>query len=493
MKKAIYGFCAALICAPLFLQAQSKNVFLDRNYWSETPSIEEVKNSIEEGYDPLELNNRSFNGTTYAILNNMPTETIEFLLSLEGNDINTITHDGRNYLHWAANKDNLELVKYLVDHNINTGLVDDHGYSVLNFAATTGKQNPEMYDYLLAHGSKITETNHDGANSLLLLIPHLKDFAMVDYFISKGLDLDSKDKDGNGAFYYAAKTGNTEMMDILIEKGVKYTNSNAMIAASKGTRRSSNPLSVFEYLEKKGLQANVVTKEGETPLHLLAGKAKDTDVIRYFIGKGVDVNKQDKDGNTALINAAGRNNLKVVSFIVEKSKDINASNKDGETALTNAVKGNKGEVVSYLISKGAEVNHKDKEGNNVGFYLIQSYRPNNKGAFNEKLELLQKNGFDPKAKQAKGNTLFHLAAEINDLNLLKAVQALGVDVNQTNDEGTTPLQIAAMKATDDVILKYLIKIGADTKVKTAFEETVYDLANENELLQAKGVNITFLK
>ena len=34
-------------------------------------------------------------------------------------------------------------------------------------------------------------------------------------------------------------------------------------------------------------------------------------------------------------------------------------------------------------------------------------------------------------------------------------------------------------------MKYLISKGADTKVKTDFEETVYDLAIENEMLQKR--------
>ena len=40
---------------------------------------------------------------------------------------------------------------------------------------------------------------------------------------------------------------------------------------------------------------------------------------------------------------------------------------------------------------------------------------------------------------------------------------------------------AAMKATDTTILKFLLDQGADKTIKTEFDETVLDLANENEL------------
>ena len=68
-----------------------------------------------------------------------------------------------------------------------------------------------------------------------------------------------------------------------------------------------------------------------------------------------------------------------------------------------------------------------------------------------------------------------------------------IDVNAKNKEGITALQISAMKAKDDKIIKYLLGIGADKTIKTDFDETVYDLASENELLKKQNVNISFLK
>ena len=46
-------------------------------------------------------------------------------------------------------------------------------------------------------------------------------------------------------------------------------------------------------------------------------------------------------------------------------------------------------------------------------------------------------------------------------------------------------RIAAMKAEDDAIIKYLLAQGADKTVMTDFDETIFDLASENELLKNK--------
>ena len=107
--------------------------------------------------------------------------------------------------------------------------------------------------------------------------------------------------------------------------------------------------------------------------------------------------------------------------------------------------------------------------------------------------MLAAKGLDITQHQKDGNSLFHLALETSDLKLLKWVDISKVDINVKNDEGLTALHKAAMIATDDVVLKYLLSIGADKNIKTTFEESAYDLATENELLQQSNTNIQFLK
>ncbi|UII24009.1 ankyrin repeat domain-containing protein [Fulvivirga ligni] len=492
--KSIITTC--LLFLTVSLGYGQENIFLQRSYWEKSPSLDEVKKIIEQGNDPAAFNAHKFNGIMYAMLSKLPAETVIYMLDNYSQDINELTHDGRNYLHWAAMGGSIELMKYLVERGVDVNMVDDHGYSVITFAATTGQADERIYNYLLANGANIKDVNHDGANSLLLLIPHLSDDQMIDYFIDHGLSLQDQDENGNNVFFYTAKTGNKDMMDILIEKGVDYKalgkkGANAIIAASQGTRRKTNDLNVFKYLESKGIAPNIITEEGVTPLHALAARSKDASVIEYFINKGVDINQVDNHGNTALINAASRNDLQIVKLVT--IKEINHKNKAGETALANAVRGNTIEVVEFLIDKGAEVKLTDAEGKTLGYYLVNSFNGQNKKDFDSKLSLLKKHGFDPARSQAKGNSLLHLAVEKNDLSLVEKVLAMNIDVNQVNNEGTTALQIAAMKATDADILKLLVSKGANKKVKTDFDESVYDLASENEVLKENKIDLQFLK
>ena len=129
-----------------------------------------------------------------------------------------------------------------------------------------------------------------GANVLLLVAPYIKDTSLIEYFIKNGVNLRSTDNNGNGIFNYAAKAGNIQLMDYLIKQGLPYKDpvkdgSNAMIFASRGTRGVTNTLEIFKYLERLGISPNVVTKNGNTPLHSIAYRGKDIDIFKYFYQK----------------------------------------------------------------------------------------------------------------------------------------------------------------------------------------------------------------
>jgi ankyrin repeat protein len=489
--KNSYQISLLFFLISISVSAQKTNIFHDRSFWKTNPSIEIIDQKISEGNDVSALNINAFDAVMYAILEKTDNKTIKYLLSKKGNDVHKLTHDGRTYIFWAAYKDNLEIMKYVVSKGAKLDVVDTHGNTFLNFAASTGQLNIELYKYSFKIGADITkEKNHDGANALLLIASHLKDAEIVDYFISKGATLNGKDTKGNGLFEYAAKGGNTQFLKILLDKGVD-KGTNAMIFASQGLRGKENTLETYLFLEKNGINPNIINGENRNPLHFITRYNKDLSVYTYFIDKGVDVNLQDEEGNTPFTNAAGNNTLEVVQFLSKELKNINIKNKDGHSALTNAVNRNSIDVVSFLLENKADINIIDTDGNTLSYYLIHNFSANKPEIFEAKIKLLEKSGLVINQLQNSQNTLTHIATEKNNLPLLKRIASFNIDVNAKNKEGLSALQIAAMKAKDNQIIKYLIRIGADKNVKTDFDESIFDLASENELL--KKQNINFLK
>ena len=479
--------------------AQKDNVFLDRSFWKNNPDLDTVKEKINEGNDPSTLNSNAFDAVVYALLEKADDNVIKYLLSLEGNPADKKTHDSRIYLHWAAYAGKIGIVNHLLDTGSSVTELDSHGYTPLAFAANAGQKNPELYNAFKAHGVDLSKVKSDhGANLLLLVAPSLKNQDELNYFLGEGLGLHSKDDSGNGIFNYAAKKGNTDFLDLLIEKGVDYKSTNkvganAFLFATQGGRGFSNPLSVYEYLKNLGIDPNMVTQDGYTPLHRLAYDNSDKAIFELFLSAGADVNQKDADGNTPFLNAASRNKREMVELLVEYVTDFNTANAKGQTALMLAIQNNTPKVVDYLLTKGADALLTDNAGNTLAYYWADSFKERETEAFDQKRALLKKKGVVFNTAQAEGNTLYHLAAKDNNVSLAKRLNVFGIDINAKNDEGLTALHLAAMKAEDDKLMKYLIFKGANVRIKTGFEETVFDLASENELLQKQKLELNFLK
>jgi ankyrin repeat protein len=507
----------------LTTQAQT-NVLLDQSFWQGQPDVSKVKAEIEKGGSPSQLNAMSMDPVVIAINTQAPTSTIKFLIDQPGNSPDKLTHDGRTYLHWAANRGNVEVVDYLLAKGAKVNVIDSHGATPLLFAAGSGQPNTKIYDLLLAHGDNLKKNvNQDGASALLLAVANDKELTLTNYFVSKGLDLNTTDAAGNNAFNYAAKGGNIELLKTLVQKGIKPGPQAMLMAAQSGGGRRGGAstgagLPVYQYLESLNVKPTTTSKSGENVLHYIVRKPNQTEIINYFLTKGVDVNQANEEGNTVLMSAAAVNrDTAVLAMLVSRSKNLNQANLKGETALAMAVRSNSPEVVSYLLGKGADVKAVDKKGNNLGFYLIESYRaanlrggqalgaPNAQGGgrpattgpqqdeFDTKFNILKSKGLDVVSPQKNGNTLYHLAVAKGDLSLLKRLQPLGIDVNAKNTEGITALHKAAMIAKDDSLLKYLLSIGAQKDAVTNFKETAFDLASENESLSKSNVSVNFLK
>lgn len=494
--KRIIKISIFLICFTSF--AQEKNIFHDRSFWKDNPSLTTVKEKIAEDNNPISFNNNGFDATTNAILAKADDDVIKYLLSLDGNSVDKRTHDSRIYLHWTALAGKKEIMKSLLKDGASLTALDSRGNSPVTFAANSGQTDTEVYDIFIENGVKLAEAkNQDEANVLLLVAPFLADEKEMDYFTSKGIDLNSTDKDGNGIFNYATRKGNVNLLKQLVEKGVDYKTinkegGNAFMFAAQGTRGFSNSLPVYEYLKNLGLEPNIITKFGSTPLHRIAYSNTDPAIFNLFLEAGTSIDQKDEDGNTPFLNAASRNDLEIVKLLLKNVKNINAANKKGQTALMLAYGNNSPEVVDFLLKKDSDISLKDASGNTIAYYLLESFNPKKPEDFETKLKILQEKGVQLNTVQAEGNTLYHLAAKANDLDLLKRISTFEIPINATNDEGMTALHQAAMKANDDEMMKYLISLGADKNAKTDFEETPYDLASENELLQKQHVELKFL-
>ena len=473
------------------MKAQDKvdNLFLGREFWKADPTVEHIKSKIAEGYDPVTPNKYAFDPICYAILENASLPAIEYLLSLEGNEVDKHTHDGRNYLMWAAYKGNISLMDLLLVKGSDADIVDDHGYNLMTFAAVGGQKDLRVYQIILDNGGSIDDRNREGANALLLLSSYLtkNDSDLLEYFMMKGMNSDSKDKEGNGMFNYAARLGNTYVMDMLVRQEeddcmeLNSNNGNAMMFAARGWRRTTNGLAIFHYLDSLGIETNVLTKTGDTPLHALAFRNNDPLIFDFFIQKGVKINQANEDGNTAFLNAVRGQNNPIIEKILPLVENIDHQNAEGMSALLYTVRNRDVVRFNNLIQHGSDLILADSEGHNLIYHAFSSYRENEKEAFDVFMQTAKEIKLSI-APDKGGSNLAHLAIDKKSEYLLDQALALGVEINHLDEKGLSPLMLSAMTSEDIMLIERLIELGADTSVLTEFGESAYDLAQENEFL-----------
>lgn len=500
VKQTLCSILLACLMVQTSLQAQQKNKLIDRDFWRSQPTLKEVKQAVKEGHSPTAMTSSMFDATGYAILEKAPLKVIKYLMS-QGNDVNKLTHDARTYIFWAAYKGNLELMEHLKAEGARMDLVDQAGNSILMFAAATGQRDLRVYEFCKQNGFDLaTHTHRDGRNALLAFASRIEDFEMVDYFVKEGIDIHSTDAKGNGMFHYATYSGKVEVLKRLVsDYGVSYapnkkTNENAFHFASRIrlNEDSPSPLALYSYLEGLGLDPTAVTIDGTNVLHNLVYRTNDLDLLNYFIDKGVYVNQVNEEKNTPLLNAASRGTKEEIALFVSHTNDINHQNKEGLSALTRALRYNDLDIVKMLVKKGANVKVKDAKGYDLGFHLADATRSNLE-AFKEKMAYLQKKGYRPSQPQANGSTLLHAVVDKKNMDLIKLLIDMDIDINAKDSNGQTILHHAAMQAENAELLKFLLQAGADKSVLTEFEESAYDLAMENELLTSSNIDINFLK
>ncbi|NWU89880.1 RN5A ribonuclease, partial [Upupa epops] len=272
--------------------------------------------------------------------------------------------------------------------------------------------------------------------------------------------------------------------------------------------RNTNRKDVLELLEK-GADVNSKAGSGWTPLHS-AVQANDEDLVQLLLDKGACPHARKNNGGTTLTEAAIVGNVNMLELLLEHGLDINDHDDNGFTAFMEAAWYGKEEALKFLYSKGANVNqrrvvsdekaklHKGgatalmdacREGHfSVVKALVQEMGSNvnmcdnkdrnalihalmNGSCAKEKYEsavsialFLLDHDIDVTSKDQCGKTALILAAEMQSLELVKALLKKGdINIDDADEEGNTALMVAVEKK-DYHIAKLLCETGARTDI-----------------------------
>ena len=213
---------------------------------------------------------------------------------------------------------------------------------------------------------------------------HANNKANVEKLLSKGADINAKDKYQMTPLHWAVIEGKKELVALLIAKGAdvriqderqrttlhwaagEYGAESAEFSIGEGASKyvtqnvieqaaSSKGIAIYieiaKFLITKGVDVNAKSNNDSTPLFSVGSK----EMAALLIAHGANVNAKSTSGATPLHKAA-MNKKEIAEMLIEKGADVNAKNNDGQSPLAIAVLQNEKEIVALLIKKSAELN-----------------------------------------------------------------------------------------------------------------------------------------
>ncbi|KAJ9644083.1 hypothetical protein H2199_003951 [Coniosporium tulheliwenetii] len=405
---------------------------------------------------------------------------------------------GRTALHWAASRGNEVMVRLLLEEGADLHAKDEDGRTALHEAARSGKE--AVVRLLLEEGADLHAKDKDGRTALHEAARSGKE-AVVRLLLEKGANPDAKNKGGETVLYEAASCmNNTASLEkeavvrLLLEKGadpdaktqyggtvlyeaVAYGGTVLHWVARLGDEAVDGAARGGEVREggggaaaaREGADLHAKDKDGRTALHEAASWGKvavvrllveEGAVVRLLLEKGADLHAKDKDGRTALHEAARSEKEAVVRLLLEKGADLHAKDKDGRTALHEAARSEKEAVVRLLLEKGADLHAKDKDGKTA---LHEAARSEKEAV----VRLLLEKGADLHAKDKDGRTALHEAASWGK--------------EAVDKDGRTALHEAARSGKEaarsgkEAVVRLLLEEGADLHAKDKDGKTALHL------------------
>ena len=238
-------------------------------------------------------------------------EIVQMLLN-QGADVNRRDYDNQTALMKATKEGHTEIVRILLEHKALPDLKNNEQNTALRIAANGAWLN----GYLNYDKTHYKYKDYTPIIKLLLLHganPHIRcgEYSPVGHLLS---------------------VGNREIVSLIIEKSSQEDLATMFeAAASAGSKET------VELLLDQGVQVDVQNKKGQTTLMLAATKDQSTETVQILLDRGAQVNTPDQDGKSALMYAAEGKNLETVRLLLSRGASITQRDKEGRTALTYAV------------------------------------------------------------------------------------------------------------------------------------------------------------
>jgi ankyrin repeat protein len=348
-------------------------------------------------------------------------------------DVNARQADGTTALHWAADRDDPEMVERLVRAGANVKAANRYGVTPLWLASVNG--NAVIIDLLLKAGAEANTALPEG-ETVLMTAARTGKVDAVKVLLGHGAEVNAREGwHGQNALMWAAAEGHPDVIDTLVERGADIqARSNGGFTALLFAAREGR-IAAVRALLKAGANLN-----DALPVRGRGARAA-TPAVPAAAGRaggppgtgGSRAPAPAEVGLDAFLLAAANAHYELAAWLLDRGADPNAApqgwtalhqvswvRKAGISGSNNPAPEGSGsmtslEFVRTLVAKGAALNARVTKRPGMGVTTLNSI----------------------------GATPFLLAARTADAELMRLLAQLGADPLLGNEDGTTPLMVAA--------------------------------------------------
>ena len=239
----------------------------------------------------------------------------------------------------------------------------------------------------------------------------------------------------------------------------------------------------------KGASANSLNNMGQTPL-IIAIERNDVKIVQLLLESGAKPNRKDSSGVTPLMAAIRYANQRRREGAVASKPVKGTLHKPPTVTFSGSGAPNK-EVIALILGAGAKVNERGACGNTALHWAAA-------GGLGEIVSVFKDKGADFNEKNDLSRNALHYAVMSSDLVTARLVMKEVTKVDAADVLGATALHMAAFKG-NPTIVKELLERGADQYRKNESKLNALEialLANSQEaarvLAAARGADVSSL-
>ncbi|KAM5358037.1 hypothetical protein ACJZ2D_015659 [Fusarium nematophilum] len=405
------------------------------------------------------------------------------LLIRAGADVNARDSSGHAPIHVAKIPD---VIRHLIDAGADPNAETPDGETALHLLPL--HSNRDLVKLIVEGGADINKREHR-AGQTPLIVAIRRNFDLGLFMLQYKPDCNATDIEGNGPLHHALASG----------------------------ERRDNLLPLLSGLLEAGADPKLANCRGETPLHTFARNASvgHVDSIRLLLKFGASINTRDSQGRTPvfrLFNTYNRKDdwLPLIDAFQEAGARLDVRDNQGRSLLHEAVREissnafvrqDVGKIYRHLVDAGISPPAVDFKGNTLCHGLVLSgEHVIQRELASTLLSLFERSGLDLDQPNLAGTTPLHLVCQMPPAEKLVHVNATGcfkllldhsADPNAADTWGLRPIHFAA--STDEYTVNHLLYAGADPFAPTNQGMNVLHIATRCRRGNVVGLLLEWMK